>query len=169
MPRQALLEATAPRSILGSLSHHLVAHSHVCTPRTKVLRKSNTPLTRPRRTILAVLKTTAWFVRTLAAVPAELRLTPWHVQPLARTPSMATAAAPKARPWNAAFWDMDPHHARRRLNARHRPGVVGRNVTGNVEQHLITNVGSVARLARTAQTTRDFMEFVVRPYRTSPG
>ena len=43
--------------------------------------------------------------------------------------------------------------------------VVGRNGTGNVEQHLITNgVDSVARLARTAQTTRDFMEFVVRPY-----
>ena len=40
-----------------------------------------------------------------------------------------------------------------------------RHVTGNVEQHLITNsVDSVARLARTAQTTRDFTEFVVKPY-----
>ena len=38
--------------------------------------------------------------------PAEVRLTTRHVQPFART--MATAAAPKSRPWNAAFWDMDP-------------------------------------------------------------
>ena len=43
--------------------------------------------------------------------------------------------------------------------------VLGRNVTGDVEQQLITNaVDSVARLARTAQTTRDFVEFVVKPY-----
>ena len=48
--------------------------------------------------------------------------------------------------------------------------VVGRNVTGDVEQHLIANsVDSVARLARTAQTTRDFMEFVVTPYLDVPG
>ena len=55
----------------------------------------------------------------------------------------AAAAAPKARPWNAAFWDMDR--------------LAGRNVTGDVEQHLITNG------VEGPYHTRDFTEFVVRP------
>ena len=66
------------------------------------------------------------------------------------------AEPPKPGP-GTPHWDMDfcPGLAPCRGAQRHR----------DVQQHLIANsLDSVARLARVAQRTHDFIEFVVKPY-----
>ena len=80
---------------------------------------------------------------------------------------MTTMAAATARPWNRAFWELDPppRHVTPERQAQAWRHVVVNNATGEMEQHLVRNgVDTLAKLARTADAQNDFIEFVVQPF-----